>query len=122
MTTIPAWSEAFRGDLAEVAALPLHQAREWAFAGATGAGVRVAVIDSGVDTSHPQVGRVAGAVRIEESPGGLVAVGGDHEDLVGHGTACAAIIRSLAPHAELYSVRVLGGEPQGAGPAPPRGH
>jgi len=29
-------------------------------------------------------------------------------DVAGHGTACAGIIHSLAPEAELYSVRVLG--------------
>ena len=39
--------------------------REWAWGGATGAGVKVAVIDSGVDGSHPAVGRVAGAVAVE---------------------------------------------------------
>ena len=42
-----------------------------------------------------------------------VAVEGPHEDLVGHGTACAAIIRLLAPEAEIYSVRVLGANLQG---------
>ena len=30
------------------------------------------------------------------------------QDMFGHGTACAGIIHSLAPEAELYSVRVLG--------------
>ena len=33
---------------------------------------------------------------------------GTHEDVYGHGTACAAIIHSLAPDAEVYSIRVLG--------------
>ena len=32
---------------------------------------------------------------------------GPHDDLYGHGTACAAIIRELAPEVELVSVRVL---------------
>jgi subtilisin len=31
-----------------------------------------------------------------------------HEDVFGHGTACAGIIHKIAPEAELYSVRVLG--------------
>jgi subtilisin family serine protease len=37
-------------------------------------------------------------------------------DLFGHGTACAAIIRGLAPDCEIHSVRVLGGELTGTGP------
>ena len=34
-------------------------------------------------------------------------------DLSGHGTACASIIHSIAPQAELYSVRVLGRDMHG---------
>lgn len=120
MTALPAWSAAFEDDrLATVRALPLPDARAWAFAGSTGAGVSVAVIDSGVDASHPRVGGVAGAVAIEadpDAPGGCRAVAGPHEDLVGHGTACAAIIRALAPDAEIHSVRVLGANLKGRGP------
>ena len=43
-----------------------------------------------------------------DAPDAVRAVEGPHEDLVGHGTARAAIIRSLAPDVELHSVRVLG--------------
>jgi subtilisin family serine protease len=44
----------------------------------------------------------------DDADDGVRLVEGDHEDLYGHGTACAAIIRGLAPACELYSVRVLG--------------
>jgi subtilisin family serine protease len=101
-----------------VVRLPIGQVRDWAFADATGAGVTVAVVDSGVDADHPRVGGVAGAVAFELDPTvelGYVEREGPHEDLVGHGTACAAIIRSLAPEAELYSVRVLGANLKGRG-------
>jgi subtilisin len=119
MTQLPAWSGAFeRGRIEEVTALPVGDVRRWAFEGSTGAGVRVAVVDSGVDPDHPGVGPVAGGVAFEldaSAEYGYVEREGPHEDLVGHGTACAAIIRSLAPDVALYSVRVLGANLKGRG-------
>ena len=119
MTVEPAWSSAFaRGAVDEVVALPIPEVREWAFGGSTGAGVRVAVIDSGIDADHPRVGGVSGAVAFEVHPDDdldYLAHEGPHEDLVGHGTACAAIVRSIAPDAEIYSVRVLGANLKGRG-------
>jgi subtilisin family serine protease len=116
----PAWSGAFEADrLTPVTALPLGSAtHEWAWEGATGAGVKVAIIDSGVDASHPLVGEVAGYVAMDVTPDGEVsATEGPHSDLVGHGTACAAIIKSIAPDVEIYSVRVLGETLKGKGVA-----
>jgi subtilisin family serine protease len=119
VTELPAWSTAFAdADLARVRALPLPDVREWAFGGSTGAGVKVAVIDSGVDADHPRVAGIAGAVAMEVDAGsedGYRAVEGPHEDMVGHGTACAAIIRAMAPDAEIYSIRVLGPNLKGRG-------
>src|SRR5437868_11154 len=37
-------------------------------------------------------------------------------DVCGHGTACAGIVRSLAPECEIVSVRVLGAGYTGSGP------
>jgi subtilisin family serine protease len=109
----PAYSAAF--DLAALrpltALLPLDDITpEWAWGGSTGARVKVAVIDSGIDASHPAVrGPVAGyvAVKLEDAEK-LVFEEREHQDAYGHGTACAGIIRSLAPDCELYSVKVLG--------------
>jgi subtilisin family serine protease len=116
--TLPAWSDAFE-QLATVPGLPLPgDPRGWAFGEATGRGVKVAIVDSGVDADHPAVGGVDGYVAFEADPdaeGGVRAVDGPHEDLVGHGTACAGIIRALAPDVELYSVRVLGSNLKGKG-------
>jgi membrane-anchored mycosin MYCP len=77
---------------------------------ATGAGVRVAVIDSGVDAGHPQLrGRVAaGHDFLHGNVNGK-------QDCVGHGTGVASIIaarpaagvgqRGLAPGATIVPVR-----------------
>ncbi len=71
------------------------------FAGRTGRGVRVAVVDSGIAEGHPHVGAVAGAIVVggAESPDAL--------DRIGHGTAVAAAIREKAPDAELIAVKVF---------------
>lgn len=83
--------------------------RDWALGEGRGAGVKVAIIDSGVDQTHPAVGPIQGYADIREDAHGLHVSTEPHEDLFGHGTACAGIIRRLAPEAEIYSVRVLGG-------------
>lgn len=116
----PAWSWQFDpGTLQPVrATLPAAITREWAWEGSSGAGVKVAVIDSGIDAAHPRVGPLAGgAVVIADAaaPRGVRVVEGPHDDLFGHGTACAAIIRTAAPDAQLYSVRVLGERLTGRG-------
>ena len=78
----------------------------------------MAEIDSGIDADHAAVGGVNGAVTIEPdstAEDGYRIVEGPHADLYGHGTACAGIIRSLAPDVELFSVRVLGERLTGKG-------
>ncbi|HVQ28977.1 MAG TPA: S8 family serine peptidase [Vicinamibacteria bacterium] len=70
---------------------------------ASGRGVRVALIDSGVHASHPHVGGVAGGV-------GFDARGQPSDDFVdrlGHGTAVAAVVREKAPLATLYALKVF---------------
>jgi subtilisin len=116
----PAWSEPFveRGQLEPAHLSPFAYDRELAWGGATGAGVRVAVIDSGIDATHPAVGAVAQSISIERVGDAFevneAAVPGD---FVGHGTACAGIIRTFAPKAELISVRVLGPNNRASGKA-----
>jgi subtilisin family serine protease len=96
--------------------LPDRVDRAWALGGATGKGVKVCILDSGVESGHPLVGDVAGAVVMSvDEEGNAVATEDLEGDLCGHGTACAGVIRSLAPDAELYSVRVLGAGFKGSG-------
>jgi subtilisin family serine protease len=91
---------------------------EWAWGQATGAGVRVAIIDSGVDARHPSLPRgVQGYATIEQQGSNWTVTGRPHEDVFGHGTACAGIVRSLAPECDIYSVRVLGPRLRGSGDA-----
>ena len=83
---------------------------EQAFEGSTGRGVKVAVIDSGIDNDHPAMpGAVRGwAEPIADDEGTTTYTLEPHGDLFGHGTACAGVIHATAPDAELYSIRVLG--------------
>jgi subtilisin family serine protease len=72
------------------------------FAGLTGRGVRVAIIDSGVNPAHPHVMHVAGGVRI-----GATEETSIYLDYLGHGTAVAGAIREKAPEALLYAVKIF---------------
>src|SRR5437773_7086946 len=85
---------------------PERVTRDWAWGGSTGKGVRVCILDSGVQSDHPDVGAVDEAVAVTLD-GDEAHIEPDTEgDLCGHGTACAGIVRSLAPECELHSVRV----------------
>jgi subtilisin len=91
---------------------------DWAWGGADGARVRVCLLDSGVDTSHPLVGSLDQAMEVDAGPDGDVSVvPAEPTDKAGHGTACASVIRSVAPAASLSSVRVLTNGKYGAGKA-----
>ncbi len=85
----------------------------------TGAGVRVCVVDSGVDPDHPDVGALDGAYTVAAATEqeGLRIEADEVGDTCGHGTACAGIIRSIAPDVTLTSVRVLGANLAGTGEA-----
>jgi subtilisin family serine protease len=116
---LPAWAEAFaadhRADLRRIAPFGAVD-RAWAFGTGDGAGITVAVIDSGVEGTHPAVGgALRESVRVEVDGEDTTVVEDEPVDLVGHGTACAGIIHALAPAASLVSVRVLGSDNRGKG-------
>jgi subtilisin len=116
---LPAWS--LPADAAAEIALPARWPervdRDWAWGGATGKGVRVGILDSGVERDHPLVGSVDRAVAVSLGENDEAVVEEDPEgDLCGHGTACAGVVRSLAPECEIVSVRVLGAGYSGSGP------
>lgn len=82
----------------------------------TGRGIRIAIVDSGIDTEHPDLkGKVRESVEAVTEDGKIVFKPSTTGDQAGHGTACAGIISSVAPDAELYSVKVLGPNASGSG-------
>ncbi len=110
-TPRPAWAK--EGALLDVGDAPRldELTPEWAWGGADGAGVRVAVIDSGIDADHPRLGACVdrdGSVAFAVENRELVRADGPHDDSFGHGTACAGIVHSLAPACRITSVKVLG--------------
>jgi subtilisin len=79
----------------------------WA-TGNEGTGIKVAIVDTGIDTTHPDLNVVGGAT--------FVAGTSSYNDDNGHGTHCAGIVAALnnelgvvgvAPGAALYAVKVL---------------
>ena len=113
---LPAWSlTAADAAMLQRPAWPARITRDWAWGGSTGKGVRVAIVDSGIEPDHPLVGDVQAAVTIGD-PDTVEVLTDTEGDLCGHGTACAGIVRSLAPDCEIVSVRVLGAGYTGSGP------
>jgi subtilisin len=87
---------------------PQPVTREWAWGGSSGAGARVCVVDSGINPDHPDVGEVSRRLTVSVGSDGLASADVDEVgDVSGHGTACASIVRRLAPGCELTSMRVL---------------
>ncbi len=113
----PAWSDAF-DPVPQVRSGGLPVNAGWAFEGADGAGIDVAIVDSGVDHDHPDAAgeHLPGvAMTWDRDEQRVVEDEGPHGDLYGHGTACAAIIRRAAPACRITSVRVLGSRLSGKG-------
>lgn len=74
-----------------------------------GAGVVIAILDTGVDTSHPALaGRLTAGYDFVDMDDDPQEVGSAEVDIVfGHGTHVAGIIALTAPEATLMPVRVL---------------
>jgi subtilisin len=115
---LPAWS--LPKDAVDRIALPGQWServtREWALEGSTGKGARVCILDSGVEAGHPLVGELESAIVISIGENDEIIADEDTEgDTSGHGTACAGIVRALAPECSISSVRVLGSSFTGSG-------
>jgi subtilisin family serine protease len=107
---VPAWS--LTADAAASIGIPAEWpervTKDWAIGDATGEGVDVCILDSGIDSDHPLVGGVSSAAAVMFDGEEATIVPDEVGDVCGHGTACAGIVRSLAPACRIHSVRVLG--------------
>jgi len=82
----------------------LYVDRQMPFAHATGRGVKIAVIDSGVNLRHPHIIAPTRGVSF-----GFTGTDGDStDDKFGHGTAVTAAIQEKAPGAEYYALKIFG--------------
>jgi len=85
-----------------------EQAKRWIREG-QGDGIRIAILDSGVECAHPRLQEIQLVDDIAVVDDGLRIniESGDGKDLYGHGSAVADVIRRVAPKAQIGSIRVL---------------
>jgi len=88
--------------------ITLEEARQ-ALTHGTGRGVKVAVIDSGVEFSHEALNgmQLVDDIAVVNDTLQLRVVDGEGKDAYGHGTAIAEIVRRIAPDVSIGSFRVL---------------
>jgi len=91
---------------------PLPEDARAALRNGTGAGVKIAILDSGIESSHPAFAQTEFGDDLnfttKDSPSSNLG-----QDSYGHGTAVAAAVLQIAPAAHLGSFRVLDGRIRG---------
>jgi len=101
----------------ELTNTPLLQLDE-GWRSATGRGVTIGIVDSGIDTTHPDLqGKIVESVEARLDQKRIVFDPSEAGDSAGHGTACAGIISAIAPDCKLHSIKVLGAGGLGDGQA-----
>lgn len=89
----------------------LDEARSFLQKG-TGRDIKVAILDSGVELSHPRLKelQLTDDVVFVEDGLRISTANGQGADVFGHGTAIADIVHQVAPDVHLGSFRVLGAQ------------
>lgn len=77
------------------------------FSGLTGKGVKVAVVDSGINYCHSHVGKIEGGIGLDINENREIVFNEDIHDSIGHGTACAGVIRKIAHNVQIYSIKIF---------------
>jgi subtilisin family serine protease len=99
---------------------------EQAWARTTGAGVRIGIVDTGVDLQHEDLaGKVVESISCVGSGGDVAKCGGSAQDDQGHGTHVSGIaaaykdngkgIAGVAPDAQLVVAKVMNAQGTGSG-------
>src|SRR5438270_7144744 len=97
-----------------------------AWARTTGAGVRIGIVDTGVDLHHEDLaGKVVESISCEGSSGDVAKCQGSAQDDQGHGTHVSGIVAAVkdngkgiagvAPDAQLVVAKVLDAQGRGSG-------
>jgi subtilisin family serine protease len=92
------------GTLARPPWLTVEKARAALVAG-RGTGIRIAVIDSGIEVGHPSLLglELIDDIQIIDNGMQIEVREGDGTDIYGHGTAVASIVREIAPEVAIGS-------------------
>ncbi|WP_419656159.1 peptidase, S8/S53 family [Desulfosarcina variabilis str. Montpellier] len=69
--------------------------------------IDIAIIDSGINPTHPHVQGVAGGVSFDFNGKGRIIEKECFEDRIGHGTAIAGIFREALPTARIWALKVF---------------
>ena len=70
--------------------------------------MRIAIVDSGIDTSHERLlNTTCHCVSLDQSHGKLQLATDSCLDRIGHGTACAAIVSKHFPGVEIIGIRIF---------------
>jgi hypothetical protein len=72
-------------------------------AGMIGYGLKIAVIDTGINASHPHIFAPTHGVIFDPEE-----TNPSYEDVLGHGTAVTAAIQERAPYADYYILKLFG--------------
>jgi subtilisin family serine protease len=67
--------------------------------------VKIAVLDTGLDITHPEISReiLEGRIKFHDFVEDSTSI----KDLDGHGTHCTSLVAKFAPNSEIYVGRVF---------------